>query len=91
MAQNGENIKSYNEACGAVLEATRELLREESRSYEEKKELLGQMRAVTREMGERDAENKRFLRTVLRTGALTVCAAGLILLAALGGRALVEK
>ena len=91
MAQNAESQGYYYAACNSVLESLKALLNDESLSFAQKRELVGQMKEVAGMMGEKDAENKRYLRAVLKLGALAAFGAALALFAALGGKARLEK
>lgn len=85
MRQNAEGVKSYYDACDAIITSCQKELEKENLSFAERRYILEQMVQVAKMKDEKDSENKHFILKVsvlhLAAVGLTACA----MLAVLGG------
>ena len=85
MRQNAEGVKSYYDACDAIITSCQKELEKENLSFAEWRYILEQMVQVVKMKGEKNSEDKNF---IVRMSVLSLTAVGLTacaLLAVLGG------
>ena len=85
MRQNAEGVKSYYDACDAIITSCQKELEKENLSFAERRYILEQMVQVVKMKGEKNSEDKNF---IVRMSVLSLTAVGLTacaLLAILGG------
>lgn len=82
---NKESVQTYYASCNSIIEALQKLLENENMSCEERKYIIDKMLEVSKLMGEKDSENKRFVATLSVIGATAVGVISFALATALGG------
>ena len=87
---NKESVKSYYDACNSTIESLQKQLDIENLPFEEKKYIIDKLFEISRMMGEKDSENKKFIATMAVIGACAVGLASAVLAAALGGNTKIE-
>lgn len=90
LESNRESVESYYDACKSIIEALQKQLEDEKLSFEERKYIIDEMLEVSKMMGEKDSENKKFIAIM---GGLGLAAVGLViagLSSALGGNTNIE-
>lgn len=85
IASNKDSVQSYYDACNSIIKALEKLLENENLSFEERKYIIDKLFEISRKMGEKDSENKRFLAVLATIGAVAVGAVTVTLAYALGG------
>jgi hypothetical protein len=63
-ASNDSSVKAFYETCNAIVESLQKELNKENLTFEEKEYIIKQMTEVAKMMGEKDTENKKFLRNM---------------------------
>ncbi|MCF6464914.1 hypothetical protein [Clostridium sp. Cult2] len=90
LESNRESVESYYDACKSIIEALQKQLEDEKLSFEERKYIIDEMLEVSKMMGEKDSENKKFIAIMEGLG---LAAVGLViagLSSALGGNTNIE-
>ena len=82
---NAESVKSYYDACTSIISSLQKEVENENLTFEEKKYFFDQMIEVSKMMGEKDSENKKFIAGCVALGAVVVTGVVAILGSALGG------
>ena len=82
---NADSVKSYYDACNSIISSLQKEVENENLSFEEKKYFFDQMIEVSKMMGEKDSENKKFIAGCVALGAVVVTGVVAILGSALGG------
>lgn len=82
---NADSVKSYYDACNSIISSLQKEVENEDLSFEEKKYFFDQMIEVSKMMGEKDSENKKFIAGCVTLGAVVVTGVVAILGSALGG------
>lgn len=85
MASNAESVKSYYDACNSIIDSLQKEVENENLSFEQKKYFFDQMIEVSKMMGEKDSENKKFIAGCVTLGAAAIAGVIAILGSALGG------
>lgn len=86
---NRESVQSYYDSCKAIIESLQKQL-DESLSFEERKYIIDKMFEISKMMGEKDSENKKFIATIVLVGSAIVGGVTTVLASALGGNTKVE-
>ena len=84
MESNAEGMRACAESCGAVLDALRRELDKDTLSFEERAFVIDRMMQVSRMLGEKDSENKKFLWGMAGIAAAAVAVVGGIAAGVLG-------
>lgn len=66
---NKDSVQSYYDSCNLIIESLQKQLDEGDLSFEEKKYVVDKMLEVSKMMGEKDSENKKFICTLVAIGA----------------------
>ena len=82
---NADSVKSYYDACNSIISSLQKEVENENLSFEEKKYFFDQMIEVSKMMGEKDSENKKFIAGCVTLGVVAVTGVVAILGSALGG------
>lgn len=87
---NKESVQIYYDSCNFMIVSLQKQLEDESLSFEDRKYIIDKMLEITRMIGEKDSENKRFIATLAVLGATATCVATAILSSVLGGNTQIE-
>jgi ribosomal protein S17E len=87
---NRESVQSYYESCKSIIESLQKQLDEETLSFDDKKYIIDKMLEVSKMMGEKDSENKKFIATMAVIGACAIGLTTAVLASALGGNTKIE-
>ncbi|MGC6173956.1 hypothetical protein [Lacrimispora sp. 38-1] len=87
---NKESVQSYYDSCRSIIEVLQKQLDSESLLFEEKKYIIDKMLEISRMMGEKDSENKKFIATMAIVGAAAVGIVTAMLASSLGGNTKIE-
>lgn len=87
---NKESVQTYYDSCNSIIVSLQKQLEDETLSFEERKYIIDRMLEVSRMMGEKDSENKKFITTLAVICATVVCVPLAVLASALGGNAQIE-
>ena len=91
MAANQESVKVYYDVCNSIIDSLKQQLEQDELSFEEKKEIIEQMKEVADKIGMKDTENKKFIFAQWAL-ALSAVVAGLgVLAAALGANTRIDN
>jgi hypothetical protein len=71
---NDSSVQAFYETCNAIVESLQKELDKADLTVEEKKYIIDKMTEVARMMGEKDTENKKFLRNMAILFGTTVVA-----------------
>jgi len=91
LEHNDKSVQRYYDACVQILQTLREELKDQDLSFEERKFIVEQMLEVSRMMGEKDSENKRFITALAVIGGAVVTGIAIALAALLGGDAFASE
>lgn len=87
LENNEKNMLSYGDFCNRTLDILSNELNKEDLSFEDRKYIIDCILEISRRMGEKDSENKKFLLVMSAiTGTVALAVTG-ILASALGSRA----
>lgn len=87
---NKESVQTYYDSCSSIILSLQKQLEDGTLSFEERKYIIDRMLEVSRMMGEKDSENKKFIATLAVVGATAACVASAVLASALGGNTQME-
>lgn len=87
---NKESVQTYYDVCNSIVVSLQKQLEYENLSFEDRKYIIDKMLEVSRMMGEKDSENKKFITTLAVIGATAVCVATSVMASALGGKTQIE-
>lgn len=87
---NKESVQSYYDSCEFIIEVLQKQLEDENLLFEERKYIIDKMLEISRMMGEKDSENKKFIATMAIFGATAVGIVTVALASALGGNTKIE-
>lgn len=90
MKTNKEGVQTYYDSCNSVIASLQKQLEEENLSFKDRKYVIDKMLEVSKVMGEKDSENKKFIATLAVVGAIATCVASAVLASALGGNTQIE-
>ena len=91
LESNKESVQSYYKVCNAEIESLQKELNRDSLSFEERKYIIDKMLEISKMMGEKDTENKRFIATMAVIGATALCITSAVLASVLGGNTKIES
>lgn len=83
MEANKESVQTYYDSCNSIIASLQKQL-------EDRKYVIDKMLEVSKMMGEKDTENKKFIATLAVVGATAACVASGVLASALGGNTQIE-
>lgn len=87
---NKESVQAYYASCNTIIESLQKQLEDEKLSFDERKYIIDRMFEISKIMGEKDSENKKFLATFALIGATAACMAMAVLASAIGGNTQIE-
>lgn len=90
LESNRESVQSYYEVCTSIIQTLQKQLEQENLTFEERKYIIDKMLEVSKMMGDKDSENKKFLVALAGAGAVVVAGTIAFLASALGGNTKVE-
>lgn len=90
LESNRESVQSYYDSCKYIIEGLQKQLDVENPSFEEKKYIFDKMLEISKMMGEKDSENKKFIATMAVVGAVATGIAIAALASVLGGNTKIE-
>lgn len=90
LESNRESVQLYYHSCKSIIEVLQKQLDDEKLSFEEKKYIIDKMLEISKMMGEKDSENKKFIATMAVVGTVAVCVVTAVLASALGGNTKIE-
>lgn len=82
---NSESVKAYYSTCKTTIDALDKQLENDDLEFDEKKYIIEQMLEVSRMMGEKDSENKKFIATIGGIAAAAAVVGTMVLATVLGG------
>ena len=85
LERNGDSVRAYYESCDAIIQACQKELDKDSLSFEERKQIISWMIEVANMKGEKDNENKQFMKAICGAGVGVVGIVGTVVRTALGG------
>jgi hypothetical protein len=87
---NDKSVNSYYESCDTIIQTLKNELENDNLSFEEKKYIFEKMLELSKMMGEKDSENKKFIAGVVTLGAAAIVGAVAVLGAVLGGNTTID-
>lgn len=87
---NKEGVQSYYDSCKSIIESLQNQLEHENLSFEERKYIIDKMLEISKMMGEKDSENKKFIIIMSGLGFAVLSLSIVILESALGGNTNIE-
>lgn len=90
LESNKESVQSYYDSCKAIIEVLQKQLEDENLSFEERKYIIDRLLEISKMMGEKDTENKKFIVTMAVVGAAAVGFVTAVLASSLGGNTKIE-
>ena len=90
MDANKDSVQSYYNSCDSIIETLQRQLDNENLSFDERKYIIDKLFEISKTMGEKDSENKKFLATLTVIGATAVGVITVALASTLGGNTTVE-
>ena len=85
LESNNESTKLYYDSCNSIIETLQKQLEDENLSFEERKYIIDKMCEISKNVGEKDSENKKFIATLAVIGATAIGVATAVLASTLGG------
>lgn len=85
LESNRESVQSYYDSCKSIIEVLQKELDDKNLSFEERRYIIDKMLEISKMMGEKDSENKKFIVTMAIVGMAAVGAVTAVLASALGG------
>lgn len=90
LENNKESVESYYNVCNSIIISLQKLLEDERLSFDERKYIIDKMLEVSKMMGEKDTENKKFILACIAVGAVATGIVSTVLSSALGGNTKIE-
>lgn len=90
LESNQESVQSYYKICNDVIESLQKELNHDNPSFEERKYIIDKMLEISKMMGEKDTENKKFIVTMAGITATALCFTFAVLASVLGGNTEIE-
>ena len=90
LESNKESVQAYYNSCNSTIASLQKQLEDENLSFEDRKYIIDRMLEVSRMIGEKDSENKKFIAALAVIGAAVACVATAVLASALGGNTQIE-
>lgn len=87
---NRESVQSFYESCNTNIKALQKILEDETLTFEEKKYVIDKLLEISKMMGAKDTENKKFIATMAVVGAAALGFATMALSSALGGNTKIQ-
>lgn len=90
LESNGESVQSYYDSCKSIIEVLQKRIDDDDNTFEERKYIIDKMCEISKMIGEKDSENKKFIATMEVIGAVAVGIVTAILASTLGGNTKIE-
>lgn len=90
LESNRESVQSYYDSCKSIIEVLQKQLDDDNLSFEEKKYIIDKMLEISKMIGEKDSENKKFIATMAVVSTVAVGIVTAVLASALGGNTKIE-
>ena len=90
LENNKESVQSYYDSCKTIIDALEKQLADDKLSFDEKKCIIDKMVEISKMMGDKDSENKKFITTLAFAGAVAIGVVTAVLASTLGGNTKVE-
>ncbi|MDO4468214.1 MAG: hypothetical protein Q4C84_00025 [Bacillota bacterium] len=87
---NRESVQSFYESCNTNIKALQKILEDETLTFEEKKYVIDKLLEISKMMGAKDTENKKFIATMAVVGATALGFATMALSSVLGGNTKIQ-
>lgn len=88
---NKESTKSYYDLCNSLIETLQKELEKDNNSFEERKYIMDMMYKLSKDVGEKDSENKKFIVSLAIIGASAIGSAIYAVVSVLGANAKFEN
>lgn len=85
LQNNKDSVQAYYDACQSIIDSLQKQLENNDLSFEQRKEIIDQMLEITKMMGIKDTENKKFIVRMAMCGAAAIGVTVMALASALGG------
>lgn len=85
LQDNKDSVQAYYDACQSIINSSQKQLENDDLSFEQRKEIIDQMVEITKMMGIKDTENKKFIVKMAMCGAAAIGVTVMALASALGG------
>lgn len=85
LESNRESVQSYYDSCKSIIEILQKQLEDENLTFEERKYIIDKILEISKIMGEKDSENKKFIAAMAVVGTVAVGIVTAVLASALGG------
>ncbi len=90
LEKNNDSVKNYYSSFDAQISALKDELKKENLSFDEKKEFLDRLLEISKMIGEKDSENKKFIAYMATLGTFATVATVAILASTLGGNTKID-
>lgn len=90
LESNQKSVQAYYDTCNSTIASLQKQLEDENLSFEDKRYIIDRMLEVSKMMGEKDSENKKFIATLAVIGATAACVATAVLASAIGGNTQID-
>lgn len=90
LESNKESVQAYYDSCNSIIASLQKQLENENISVDEKRDIIDKMLEVSKMIGEKDSENKKFILALALIGGAVVTVVGTTLASALGGSVQIE-
>ncbi|MFV0520609.1 MAG: hypothetical protein ACK5LY_10110 [Lachnospirales bacterium] len=88
---NSQSVQSYYTSCNEVIGILKNELENENLTFDERKYILDKLFEISKMLGEKDSENKKFLAYVTTIGAFATTGVVALLASTLGGNSQIES
>lgn len=85
LQDNNDSVQAYYNACQSIINSLQSQLESDNLSFEQRKAIIDQMVEITKMMGIKDTENKKFIIRMAMCGAAAVGVVAMTLASVLGG------
>src|SRR5574344_187446 len=85
LQNNKDSVQAYYDACQSIIDSLKKKLENNDLSFEQRKEIIDQMLEITKMMGIKDTESKKFIVRMAMCGAAAIGVTVMALASALGG------
>lgn len=90
LESNKESVQSYYSSCNSLIRILEKELENDELTFEQRKYIIEQMLEISKKMGEKDTENKKFIVTLAMCGVVALGVATSMLASVLGGNTKIE-
>lgn len=90
LESNRESVQAFYNSCNSMIETLQKQLENENLTFEERKYIIDTMLEISKMMGEKDSENKKFIASMAVLGGFVVFTVTAFLASTLGGNAEID-